>query len=71
MTFLFGEALGRIKMLFHLQSLVGIQKGDKVVMYDGNVTTDERDSCLPVHTHIHIHLFSIPEIQQSGYRACQ
>jgi hypothetical protein len=46
MTFLFVEALGRIKMLFHLQSLVSTQKGVKVVMYDGNVTTDERDSCL-------------------------
>jgi hypothetical protein len=46
MTFSFSEALGRIKMLCHLQSLVSIQKGGKVVMYDRNVTTDERDSCL-------------------------
>jgi hypothetical protein len=46
MTFSFGEALGHIKMLFHLQSLVSIQKDGMLVMYDGNVTTDERDSFL-------------------------
>ena len=33
-------------MLFHLQSLVSTQKDGKVIMYDGNVKTDERDGCL-------------------------
>ena len=40
-------------MLFRLQSLVSIQKGGKVVVYDGNVTTDERDSCLFIFIYIY------------------
>jgi hypothetical protein len=34
-------SLGRIKMLFRVQSLASIQKCDKLVVYDGNVTTEE------------------------------
>jgi hypothetical protein len=37
-------------MLFHLQSLVSIQKDGMVVVSDGDVRADERDSCLFQYT---------------------